>query len=445
MIEGEKKNSAIKNGLIALSKLKGSSKFAGEKKKSTKKLITIHPDDDDDIASQQYNDHTKVVELTNADFQIKFLLNGFFENIGEEDKPSDAVDDKLKKLFDQTINEDDSKTWKKSSTKYNSRNALAQGSNSNNNNNNVNFTGAAQFVGRNNARFKSTKVLNKMSFGNVQLNNKLTDEQEGGLSGKKTSSSTRNLPNCPKFPMHSHKKRSRFGTESTHNLHSIIPEFTRKTEPLHKKNHSSKNNTHTNNTITVTSSINNDKDNVSSLYLSNSGTLNFTFKKESKNSNILNTYSNNNSNNNNHANTLSNFASSYFDTENSNKTAYHHEQTGHTFNSSKKVKSSSFSQFNSNASDTPTKKRFKTTKFKKNLSDVSFKGYMTSFNQPEPISNNILEIPLPVIQKAKTNKHRERRFAHDHLFVEISHFPLKAKTHEYSKRTTKRMHSSSLP
>ena len=36
--------------------------------------------------------------FTKADFQIKSILGGFLENIGEEDKPSCAVNDKLKQM-----------------------------------------------------------------------------------------------------------------------------------------------------------------------------------------------------------------------------------------------------------------------------------------------------------------------------------------------------------
>ena len=425
MSEGEKKNSAIKNGLIALSKLKGSAKYVvgsssnNEKKKSTKKH-TVHPDDDD-IQAQQYNNNNNnnernnAVDLTNADFQIKFLLNGFFENIGDEDKPSNAVDDKLKKLFDQTINDDDNKAWKKSSTKYNNRS---------NNKGAGNFSAKTQAANKQKRkRFQSSKLLSKMSFEHSNQknvdNNVTTTTDNVVVNERKISSSSRNLPNCHKIPIpnNNNKKRSRFGMESTHNLHSMISDFSRKSDTLYKKTTSSKNNT---NTVS---------DGVSG------GTLNFTFKKESKTSNNILT-TNSNVNNNNHTNTLSNYASSYFDTEHSNKTTYHHEQTMHTFNSSKKIKTTAFTQFNV---DSPAKRKFKTTKFKKKHSDDSFKGY---FNQQQhEHTSNVLELPLPAIHKSKTNKHNRINYQHHPSLLQVHHhcYPLKAKTLEHPKRTKQRI------
>ena len=229
MIEGEKKSSAIKSNLLTLSKLKGPSKHTvTDNIKSNKKVISHHPEEE--MPPQQFNEH-KDDDLTNANFQIKFLLSGFFENIGEEDKPSNQVDNKLKKLFDQTMNEEDVKKWAKHNSKFTNVNDIS----SNNPMNSQLLHKQKQM------RFQSSKVLSKMPFITEQIYDKKPTVKDNDISNndntekanqKKFSSSSRHLPNLPKFTMNTQKKQSRFGMQSTHNLRLVSPILTKKPEVI---------------------------------------------------------------------------------------------------------------------------------------------------------------------------------------------------------------------
>ena len=369
MIEGEKKSSAIKTNLLALSKLKGTSKHTVQDNiKSNKKVITHHPEEE--MPPQQFNEH-KEEDLTNANFQIKFLLSGFFENIGEVDKPSNKVDNKLKKLFDQTMNEEDVKKWAKNNSKF------------------TNVNDNVSSIKQNQMRFQSSKVLSKLPFITEQISDKkgigINIDKDNDISNnnvdsssntdkanqKKISASSRHLPNLPRLTMkNAQKKQSRFGMQSTHNLRLVSPMLTKKSDS----------------------------------------------KEQDDNTNNTN---NSNTNDNTHG----------FETENSNKTAYHKTKQKYT-SSNKVLHIKNVSTFNSSIpSSLPKPKIIITPCYNvSNEEQCNHLNFVDQFYHGESI------------KKATTKKSEHIKFKDP--FIENDNYPLKAKTLQH--RSYKGMTISSL-
>ena len=366
MIEGEKKSSAIKSNLLTLSKLKGTSKHTVQDNiKSNRKVITHHPEEE--MPPQQFNEH-KEEDLTNANFQIKFLLSGFFENIGEEDKPSNKVDNKLKKLFDQTMNEEDVKKWVKNNSKFTNANDSAS-------------------IKQKQMRFQSSKVLSKMPFITEQISDKkgMNKDKDNDISNnnninsssnsnidkvnqKKTSASSRHLPNLPRLAMkNTQKKQSRFRMQSTHNLRLVSPTLT-------KKSDSKEQDDNTNNTTT---------------------------------------------NENTHC----------FETENSNKTAYHKTKQKYT-SSNKVLHIKNVSTFNSSIPSSQPKPKIIITP----CYNVSNEEQCNQLNFVDQFYHG------ESIKKATTKKSERIKFKEP--FIESDNYPLKAKTLQH--RNYKGMTISSL-
>ena len=100
MTDQGKKTSVTKKGLLALNKLKPV--YPKPRKNSSKHCIIDTEEEMKKFQNQMCAPTENTLFFTKADFQIKSILGGFLENIGEEDKPSCAVNDKLKRLFDHT-------------------------------------------------------------------------------------------------------------------------------------------------------------------------------------------------------------------------------------------------------------------------------------------------------------------------------------------------------
>ena len=102
MTDQGKKTSVTKRGLLALNKLKPVYPTPKPRKNSSKHCIINTEEEMKKFQNQMGAPTENTLFFTKADFQIKSILGGFLENIGEEDKPSCAVNDKLKRLFDNT-------------------------------------------------------------------------------------------------------------------------------------------------------------------------------------------------------------------------------------------------------------------------------------------------------------------------------------------------------
>lgn len=102
MTDQGKKTSITKKGILALNKLKPVYPTPKTRKNSSKHCIINTEEEMKKFQNQMCAPTENSLFFTKADFQIKSILGGFLENIGEEDKPSCAVNDKLKRLFDYT-------------------------------------------------------------------------------------------------------------------------------------------------------------------------------------------------------------------------------------------------------------------------------------------------------------------------------------------------------
>jgi hypothetical protein len=102
MTDQGKKTSITKKGILALNKLKPVYPTPKARKNSSKHCIINTEEEMKKFQNQMCAPTENSLFFTKADFQIKSILGGFLENIGEEDKPSCAVNDKLKRLFDYT-------------------------------------------------------------------------------------------------------------------------------------------------------------------------------------------------------------------------------------------------------------------------------------------------------------------------------------------------------